>query len=302
MLSLLRIIKFSFQDIARNVWLSMATITILLLALLSINMLLTVRVVSDHAVEAIKERMDVSLYLTANASETEISNLRQELSALPEIKSINYISRQSALDSFRQENLDNPDIMQALRELDTNPLLPSLAIQPRSIEDSGFLIEQLERWDSNIIESRDFTDNSIIVNRINNITQRINEVGMVIISLFIFISLLVVYNAIRVSVYTHRQEIEIMRLVGASNFFIYMPFIFSALIYTLISVLIVIILFYPFLTLLQPYLEVFFAGYTLNILGYFVSNFWLIFGIQFLGILFINIIASLLAIRRYAKI
>lgn len=302
MLSLLRIIKFSFQDIARNVWLSMATITILLLALLSINMLLTVRVVSDHAVEAIKERMDVSLYLTANASETEISNLRQELSALPEIKSINYISRQSALDSFRQENLDNPDIMQALRELDTNPLLPSLAIQPRSIEDSGFLIEQLERWDSNIIESRDFTDNSIVVNRINNITQRINEVGMVIISLFIFISLLVVYNAIRVSVYTHRQEIEIMRLVGASNFFIYMPFIFSALIYTLISVLIVIILFYPFLTLLQPYLEVFFAGYTLNILGYFVSNFWLIFGIQFLGILFINIIASLLAIRRYAKI
>lgn len=302
MLSLLRIIKFSFQDIARNVWLSMATITILLLALLSINMLLTVRVVSDHAVEAIKERMDVSLYLTANASETEISNLRQELSALPEIKSINYISRQSALDSFRQENLDNPDIMQALRELDTNPLLPSLAIQPRSIEDSGFLIEQLERWDSNIIESRDFTDNSIVVNRINNITQRINEVGMVIISLFIFISLLVVYNAIRVSVYTHRQEIEIMRLVGASNFFIYMPFIFSALIYTLISTLIVIILFYPFLTLLQPYLEVFFAGYTLNILAFFVNNFWLIFGIQFLGILLINIIASLLAIRRYAKI
>ncbi len=302
MLSLLRIIKFSLQDIVRNVWLSMATITILLLALLSINMLLTVRVVSDHAVEVIKERMDVSLYLTADASEEQISSLRQEIAALPEVRSINYISRQAALESFRQENIDNPDIMQALRELDTNPLLPSLSIQPSNLEDSSLLIQQLERWDSAIIESRDFTDNSLIVNRINNITQRINEVGMVIIALFIFISLLVVYNAIRVSVYTHRQEIEIMRLVGASNFFIYMPFIFSALIYTLISVLIVVILFYPFLSLLQPYLEVFFAGYTLNILSFFVTNFWIIFGIQFLGILLINIIASLLAIRRYAKV
>jgi cell division transport system permease protein len=302
MLSLFRIIKFSLQDIVRNIWLSMATITILLLALLSINMLLTVRVISDNAVEAIKERMDISLYLTANASESEISKLRQEITALPEVKSINYISRQAALESFREKNKDNPDIMQALRELDTNPLLPSLSIQPNSLEDGSFLINQLERWDSPIIESRNFTDNSLVVTRINNITQRINEIGMIIISLFIFISLLVVYNAIRVSVYTHRQEIEIMRLVGASNFFIYMPFVFSALIYTLISVLVVIILFYPFLTLLQPYLELFFTGYNVNILTFFVNNFWFIFGVQFAVILFINIIACLLAIRRYAKI
>ncbi len=302
MLSLFRIIKFSLQDIVRNIWLSMATITILLLALLSINMLLTVRVISDNAVEAIKERMDISLYLIADASEAEIGELRQEISSLPEVKSINYVSRQAALESFREKNKNNPDIMQALRELDTNPLLPSLSILPNNIDDGSFLINQLERWDSSIIESRDFTDNSLVVNRINNITHRINEVGMIIISLFIFISLLVVYNAIRVSVYTHKQEIEIMRLVGASNFFIYMPFIFSALIYTLVSVLIVVILFYPFLTLLQPYLEVFFTGYNVNILTFFVNNFSLIFGIQFIAILFINVFACLLAIRRYAKI
>ncbi len=302
MLSLLRIIKFSLQDIVRNIWLSAATVTILLLALLSINMLVTVRVISDHAVSAIKDRMDISLYLITDAPETEINNLRQELAVLPEVKSISYTSQQAALEIFKEQNRDNPDIMQALRELDSNPLLPSLTILPNNLADGSYLIEQLERWDSPIIESRDFTDNSLVVSRINSITQRINEVGMAIILLFIFISLLVVYNAIRVSVYTHRQEIEIMRLVGASNFFIYMPFIFSALIYTLISVLIVITLFYPFLTLLQPYLEVFFTGYSVNILSYFVGNFYLVFGIQFLAILFINIIASLLAIRRYANI
>jgi cell division transport system permease protein len=302
MLSLFRIIKFSFQDIARNIWLSMATITILFLALLSINMLITVRVISDNAIEAVKERMDVSLYLQANASEGAILELRKNLSALPEVKSINYTSKEDALEIFKSKNQDNPDVMQALGELNRNPLLPSLTILPNNLEDGSFLIEQLERWDSPIIESRDFTDNSLVVSKINNITQRINEIGMIIISLFIFISLLVVYNAIRVSVYTHRQEIEIMRLVGASNFFIYMPFIFSALIYTFISVLIVIIIFYPFLTLLQPYLETFFTGYNVNILVYFVNNFFFIFGWQFIVILFINIVASLIAIRRYANV
>ncbi len=302
MLSFLRIIKFGIQDIARNVWLSVATITILLLAMLSINMLITVRVISDNAVSAVKEKMDISLYLTADASEEQISKLRQDLAAIPEIKSIVYTSKEAALENFRTKNQNNEDIMQALRELDRNPLLPSLTILPHNLDDSPWLIEQLKRLDSAIIESRDFNDNSIIVAKINNITKRINEVGLAIITIFILISLLVVYNAIRVSVYTHRQEIEIMRLVGASNSFIYMPFALAALFYTLISTFVVVILFYPFLTLLQPYLEVFFSGYNVNILSYFVNNFFLIFGGQFLAILLINIGASLIAVRRYARV
>jgi cell division transport system permease protein len=301
MLSLLRIIKFSFQDISRNVWLSMATITILLLALLSINMLVAVRTISEHAVLAIKEKMDISLYLKTNAAEEDINKLRADIAQMPEVKSIVYISQEQALNSFREDNINNPDVMQALQALDRNPLLGSLTIVPNSLKASAQLISNLQRLDAKIIESRDFTDNSLIVSRIDNITQRINEVGLIIIALFILISLLVVYNAIRVSVYTHRQEIEIMRLVGASNFFIYTPFVFASFLYTLISVLIVIIIFFPFLTLLQPYLEVFFTGYNVNILSYFSNNFWYIFGIQFAIILIINILASLLAVRRYAK-
>jgi cell division protein FtsX len=93
-----------------------------------------------------------------------------------------------------------------------------------------------------------------------------------------------------------------MRLVGASNFFIYMPYIVSAFVYTLISILIVISVFYPFLSLLQPYLEVFFTGYNVNILSYFVDNFWPIFGTQFGIVLFINVTATLFAVRKYSKV
>jgi len=302
MLSLYRIIKFSLQDIARNIWLTIVTITILLLALFTINTLLTVRLISENAVAAIKEKIDISLYLKPDTVESEIIALKNKISASPKVKEVVYTSKQSAIDAFRAKYENDPTVLAALKELGRNPLSPSLTVVPNNFEESNLVINDLKMLDSSIIESRDFSDNTLILNKINSITKRINEVGLIIICIFVLTSLLVVYNAIRVAIYTHRQEIEIMRLVGASNFFIYMPYVFSALIYALASVLIVIAVFYPFLTLLQPYLETFFMGYNVNILSYFVDNFAIIFGAQFLAVLAINIIASLFAVRKYAKV
>ena len=302
MLSIYRIIKFSLQDIFRNAWLSIVTITILLLALFSINTLVTVRLVSDSAVQAIKEKIDISLYLKAETPENEIMALKAKLEENPRVKDVVYISKGGALDDFRKKYQNNQEVLAALKELGKNPLSPSLIIVPSNLEESNLLINELKVLDSSIIESRDFADNSVILEKIGNITKRINEVGLFIILIFVLTSLLVVYNAIRVAIYTHRQEIEIMRLVGASNFFIYMPYLFSSFIYALLSVLIIVSIFFPILTLLQPYLEVFFTGYSVNILTYFLDNFLLIFGTQFLAVLFINILASLFAVRRYARV
>lgn len=302
MLSFYRIIKFSFQDIARNIWLSIVTITILLLALFSINTLLTVRIISDSAATAVKEKINISLYLKAETPESEIMALKAKLGNAEKIKNIIYVSRQDALDSFREKYKNNQAVLAALKELGRNPLSPSLTIIPHNFAESGLLINELKMLNDPIIESRDFSDNTVILNKINNITKRVNEVGLFIIAIFILTSLLVVYNAIRVAIYTHRQEIEIMRLVGASNFFIYMPYLVSAFVYTLVSILIVVSFFYPFLSLLQPYLEVFFMGYSVNILSYFVDNFVLVFGSQFIVVLAINVLASLFAVRKYARV
>lgn len=302
MQSFFRIIKFSFQDIARNIWLTVVTITILLIALFSINILLTARVISDNAVVAVREKINISLYIKADAPETEIMALRNQISSSDKVKSVVYISKQNALESFRDKYKNNQAVLAALKELGRNPLSPSLTIVPKDFTQSENLINELRIIDSPIIESRDFSDNSVILSKINNVTKRVNEVGMFIIAIFILTSLLVVYNAIRVAIYTHRQEIEIMRLVGASNFFIYMPYMVSAFVYALLSILIVISVFYPFLSLLQPYLEVFFTGYNVNLLSYFVDNFALIFGMQFMIVLLINVLASLFAVRKYAKV
>ncbi len=302
MLSFYRIIKFSFQDIARNFWLAAATITILILSLLSVNILMVVRVISENASVAVQEKIDISLYLKPDVPEEQIIQLKNNISNFEKVSSVVYISKEEALQDFRSKYENNQEVLAALKELGQNPLSPSLIIRPKDFKEADLLINELRVIDDPIIESRDFSDNTMVLNKIDNITRRVNDIGLVIITIFILTSLLVVYNTVRVAIYTHRQEIEIMRLVGASSAFIYMPYIFSALMYSLISVAIIIAIFYPFLSLLQPYLEIFFMGYNVNILSYFIANFATIFGLQFLGILLINALASLFAVSRYTKV
>jgi len=298
----LRIIKFSLQDIARNIWLSIVTVTILLLALFSINTLVTVRLISDTTVAAVKGKIDISLYLKADSSEAAILELKEKIEISPRVKEVGYISKDEAIAAFRERYANDQAILAALKELGRNPLSPSLTITPKDFAESNLVISELKVLDSPLIESRDFSDNSVILEKINNITKRVSEVGIFVISVFMLISLLVVYNAIRVAIYTHKQEIEIMRLVGASNFFIYMPYLVSAFVYALASTVVITLVFYPFLSLLQPYLEAFFVGYSINILAYFIDNFLFIFGGQFLVVLFITALASLFAARKYARI
>ncbi len=302
LLSFVRIVKFSIQDISRNVWLTIATVTILVLALFSVNVLLTVEMLSRHAIEAVKEKVDISLYLKSDASEEQISSLRSQVSQMSRVKKVLYTSKADALRFFREKNKDNPEVLTALRELGRNPLSPSLIIMPNSADEAPMLIDEIKKMDSDIIESRDFADNALILEKINGITNKVKEVGLFIISIFIFTSMLVAYNSIKVAIYTHRREIEIMRLVGAPNTFIYLPFVFSGIIYALMSVLIIIAIFYPFLGLLQPYLEVFFMDYNINIINYFLDNFWVIFSLQFVAVSLISVLSSWLAIRRYARV
>jgi len=301
-IALLRAIKFSLQDIARNVWLSIVTVIILILAFFSINLLLSVQVISDAAIDTVRDKIDVSMYMKAEAQESEILALRAQISALNNVREVIYVSKQQALEDFQTQHKNDPDILEALRELDSNPLSASLVIRPQDVNHYDSLIADLNRISSPIIESRNFEDHKLMLEKINTITERVNQAGFAVSLLFIFITLLVLYNTIRVAIYTHRSEIGIMRLVGASDWFIRAPFIVSSIIYTLIGIILTAGLFYLFLNLLQPYLETFFMNYDFNIINYFSENFLQFFSLQFLGGVLINIIASLVAVRKYSNV
>ncbi len=301
-LSFVRVIKFSLQDMARNIWLSLVTVIILILALFTVNMLLVIKVVGNTAINAVKEKVDVSIYLLPTATDEEILNLRKKIENLPEVKEVKFISKTEALENFKQKHKENAEILQSLAELGINPLAATLVIKPRNLDELKNLIAKLNTFPDKIIESRNFTNYQTMLDKINSITNKVSEAGLMLSAVFLVIVLLVMYNSVRVAIYTHRREIQIMKLVGASNFFIVLPYLLSSIFFTLIAVMAVMAIFFIFLSLLQPYLETFFIGYNVNLLNYFKENLISIFGLEFLFSSVINIIASGLAVRKYSKI
>ena len=302
LLSFFRVIKFSLQDIIRNIWLSAVTVMILVLALFSINLLLVVKVISSSTVSAVKEKIDITLYLKSDAEENRILALKSQVENLGSAKQVDYVNKQAALEDFREKHKNKPEILQALLELGKNPLSPSLIIKPQDINNYEELVANLNKINDDIIESKDFEDYKTQLAKINSITQKANQVGLFISLLFVLITMLVVYNAVRVAISTHKREIGIMRLVGASSLFIRAPYLISSMIYSFLGVILVIIIIYPLLNLFQPYLTTFFSGFEVNLLNYYNSNFLLIFGLEFLVASLINVLASLVAVGKYSKV
>jgi len=228
--------------------------------------------------------------------------LKAELSNLDSVKEVRYISREEALEIFKEYNTSNPEILSALRELDNNPLTATLLLTPKSPDNIEILTHELNKIESDIVDYQGYSTYESMLKKIDAVTDRVTQAGLILAGFFIFISLMVIFNSVRVAIYTHSAEISIMRLVGASNAFIHMPYIFSSLVYSLVSTMAIIFFFYPFLSLLQPYLETFFVDYNINIIDYFNSHFLFIFGAEFLGIALVNVAASYFAARKYAQI
>ena len=153
-----------------------------------------------------------------------------------------------------------------------------------------------------LISDKNFDDNKIYIGKIKKVSDNINWIGLLASSIFIFIAVLIVFNTIRVAIYTHQKEIAIMKLVGAANWFIRSPFLVESIFYGTIAWLIAVGLIYPLLNLLQPFLTNFFLTDSFNIISYFKDNFWSLFGLELLLVVFLNIVSSSVAIRRYLKV
>ena len=179
-LSLWRILKFSFQDILRNIWLSIVTILILILTLLSVNLLISVQTISTAAVNTVKDKIDISLYLQSDVSEDDVLALKAKIAVLENVKSVNYISQAQALNAFQLVHQGEPKVIEALQELENNPLTPSLVVEPKKTDDFDILISELNRINDPIIESRNFDDHRAMINKIDIITDKVSDAGFLV--------------------------------------------------------------------------------------------------------------------------
>lgn len=298
-----RILIFAWQSFWRNIWLSLVTITIIILTFISINFLILVNVVSDTAIQLVKDKVDISLYFKPDITESQVLEVQTYLSSLTQVKEISYVSQQAALEKFRQLHKDNQVIIESLEELDDNPIGATLQIKAKDIDEYQGIDEVLVNSKYNeLILDKNFDDNKAFISQIRDFSDNVRKVAIITSIIFVLIASLIVFNTIRVAIYTHRQEIGVMKLVGATNWFIRSPFLLEAISYGIIACIAGIAIVYPMLNFVQPYVNNFFLTTEFSLTEYFTNNFWTIFGLELLTIILINIISSSIAIRRYLKV
>ncbi|TAK05605.1 ABC transporter permease [Patescibacteria group bacterium] len=301
-ISFFRVIKASLQDFVRNFWLSVVTTSILALALISVNILLVLNILAGVALDAVSQRISVSVYLKPTAGEEVVAAMKSSLLAQPSVMEVTVTSADEALRKLQERHPDNEAIQNAVSELGKNPLGPSLAVKARSTNDYPAILASLEHPSyAPYIQEKNFDDHRDLIARIRRISEKVERTAISVSALFAIISLLIVWNSIRITIYTHREEIGIMRLVGASAWFIRMPYIIEALLYSLLGTLIAAAVIFPLSGAVGPSIRNFFDGTQFDLLGFFEREGWRIFGIEFLVAAALTTITSGIAVGRYLK-
>ena len=299
--SFARILKFSMQDIFRNMSLSLMTVLILVLMLLSINTLLVVRVLTNQSIDAVKEQIDVSIFFDPDSTDEQIAEVRDYISSFPEVEHETFMDREEVLADFKEAYADNTDIMASLNELGENPLGPTLIVKTREPEDYQKIINALSVPEyEHIIEAKTFGDTQAAIERIHSITTQVEKITYFLTALFAIISFVIIFNTIRVAIFMQRKEIGIKRLVGATSWFIRGPYLVESFIFTVVSLFITLGLVHVALGLFDPYVAVIFGEKNI-LIGYLYNNFWFIVGVEFLAVLFLTILSSGFAMGRYLR-
>lgn len=302
MLSFFRILKFAFQDIGRNFSLSFMTVFILVLMLLSVNILWSLEMVTNQAVASVKDQVDISFYFTPEVTDAEISEIKIYASAFPEVTELLIVSKEDVLKKFKSRHQNQSETLSALTELGDNPFGPTMVIKTREPKDYKKIMAALDVPEyKKIIESKSYDQHESAILKLQNITNKIEMVGLGLIILFAAISFLIIFNTIRVAINSQKIEISIKRLVGASNWFIRGPYLVESLLFTFLSVFLTAVVLYFGLAWLDSYLAIIFpSGFSLT--NYYKSNIFLICSMQALAVLLLNILSSGLAMRKQLKV
>lgn len=303
LINFLRLFKYSFQGFFRNFWLSFVCITTITLAFLLINSLGSISAVSKSIVDSIKNKVDISVYMIPQVTDAQASQVIDDLKMAKGVNDVIYISKDQALENFKKKHSKNEVLVNSLNDLDTNPIGATLVIKSSSIDSYSGIIDYLTTFPyKDLIENTDYTDNKTIINRINGFNASVSSAVFFVSLFFGFISAITVLNTLRITIYSRKREIEIMRFLGASWSFVKIPFIIESMFYLLFGWLLSIIIFFVVLNFLNPYGNILFSFYNENLVNVISSNIWgIVFKELFAGII-ITAVTSIFTIRKYAKV
>ncbi len=300
-----RIARYGLIGFLRNGFVSLSAILIMTITLFVIAGLLIFGAAMHSVLSDLTDKVDVTVYFTTTATDPQIQSLKQSLSSLPEVASIDYVSRDQALAEFQQRHQNDQLTMQALDELGDNPLGASLEVRakdPSQYESIAKYLDAQQQSGTDVgsaIDKVNFYQNKTAIDKLSAIIGDSRTIGMALAIFFGLATILIAFNTIRLAIYTARDEIGVMNLVGASHWYVRGPFMIAGVLYGVVSALIVLVALYPLMAWMGPGSERFLSSF--NVFSYYVSAFPLIFLTVVGSGVALGALSSYLAVRRYLK-
>ncbi len=301
-ISFLRIIKTGAINFFRNLWLSAAATMVMTITLVIFSVLFSLFAITNYSLKSIQNTVDISVYFKNGLSEEKILSIKQELEGNPKVKQIVYTSATQALENFKARHLSDPLISQSLNELTENPLPATFNVKAYSLGDYPQIASALsDAKYQDFVDKINFEDNRVIIERLNRILKFIVSFGIGLLAVFCLIAILVIFNTITLTIYNRKEEVEIMRLVGATNWYIRGPFLAESALYALFATIITAVLFIPVFTRVLPKIALF-VNPQVTVFNQNIFNYWFLLLMLFLVSLVLAVVSTFMAIRKYLKI
>ncbi len=299
--SLRRIIRWGWLGFTRNSGASVATTVIMIVVILLVSTLYLVQYTTSFAIESLEETISLTVFFERDTSSDTIVNAKQELTELPSVAGAEYISKEEALDIFSQRHEGDSLIQDSLATVGDNPLQAHINVRAAESDQYEQIAAYVENDSSfrTAVDHVNFSQIDPVVNKIEQITAGLTSLGIVLAAVFGVIAFLVAFNTVRLAIYSLREEISIMRLVGASNLFVRGPFLTQGVISGVIAAAVTFGLFAIAVNLINPQVEQLVPGVDLP--GFMRNNILTVVALQLGTGVFLGLFASALALRRYLR-
>ncbi|HPS28362.1 MAG TPA: permease-like cell division protein FtsX, partial [Candidatus Paceibacterota bacterium] len=295
-----RLFKASWQSITRNWWLSIATVLVVFLSVLTFTGIRLFAYSVNRTVAMLQDRVDISIYFNKDVPESEIFQVQTELEGVSQVKNVKYVSQDEALKFFQEKQKYNPAIFKAIEVLGTNPLSPSLSIKAKNDKDYQSILDYISKsgFKDRLI-TVNYEENQKVVQKLDVLNRAVKITAISVSILLVGIAVLINFNTIRLAIYTAKDEIRAMKLVGAPNWFVRGPFLFEGTIYGITASVLTLIVVSSLVFAFSPKLESALPGLGLG--GYYWTHLGWIFLAQTLFGVVIGLASSFVAMNKYLE-
>lgn len=300
--ALKRIIRAGIVNFRRSGLVSWAAVLVATITLSVITAIILLQAVLHFSLTQIKDKVDVAIYFTVGVPEENILALKSSLEQLPEVADVSYTSADEALRLFRERHASDYPTIQALDELKENPLGAYLSVRAKEVSQYESIANFMKTDGPTVLGSPSYIDkvnyyqNKLVIDRLENIIGGAQKLGFLITLILVLISIIITFNTIRLTIFIAKEEIGVMRLVGASKMHVRGPFLIEGAIYGVIATIITLFLYLPITLWLSRNMSGFLG---IDVYDYYVSNFLQIFIIILLSGVALGMLSSFLAIRKY---